>query len=126
MLHFCLASVGDWRWSEPIDINQLGIFPRKIDHSGYSSQLFVEVKRIGGLQKQVTSTYIECCFFIVLYSSRFLSIYTEGLKPKRFYFCPPSNMFFITLLLLCFLWRLFLTSLDVLFHRFYLAIYFLL
>lgn len=53
MLHFCLASVGDWRWSEPIDINQLGIFPQKIDHSGYSSQLFVEVKRIGGLQKQI-------------------------------------------------------------------------
>ena len=54
-LRFCMASVGDWKWSEPVDISKEGVFMHQLEHKAFTSKLLVEVKKIGGLQKQVIS-----------------------------------------------------------------------
>ena len=52
-LQICLDCVGDWKWSEPISIDTEGIISVTLEHKSFASQLFVEVKLIGGIQKQV-------------------------------------------------------------------------
>lgn len=52
-LHLCIETEGDWRWSEPFDIDLVGICSRTIHHRLHSATLFIEVKQLSGMQKQV-------------------------------------------------------------------------
>ena len=52
-LHVCIETEGDWRWSEPFDIDTVGVFARTIHHRLHSATLFIEVKQLSGMQKQV-------------------------------------------------------------------------
>lgn len=52
-LHLCIETEGDWRWSEPFDIDSVGICSRTIHHRLHSATLFIEVKQLSGMQKQV-------------------------------------------------------------------------
>ena len=52
-LQVCIETEGDWRWSEPIDIDVVGISCRTIHHRLHSATLFIEVKPLNGLQKEV-------------------------------------------------------------------------
>ena len=52
-LHVCIETEGDWRWSEPFDIDTVGVFSRTIHHRLHSATLFIEVKQLSGMQKQV-------------------------------------------------------------------------
>lgn len=53
-LHVCIETEGDWRWSEPFDIDTVGVFSRTIHHRLHSATLFIEVKQLSGMQKQVS------------------------------------------------------------------------
>lgn len=53
-LHVCIETEGDWRWSEPFDIDTVGVFGRTIHHRLHSATLFIEVKQLSGMQKQVS------------------------------------------------------------------------
>lgn len=50
----CIETEGDWRWSEPFDIDTVGVFSRTIHHRLHSATLFIEVKELSGMQKQVS------------------------------------------------------------------------
>lgn len=52
-LHVCIETEGDWRWSEPFEIDTVGVFSRTIHHRLHSATLFIEVKQLSGMQKQV-------------------------------------------------------------------------
>ena len=56
-LHLCIETEGDWRWSEPFDIDTVGVCSRTIHHRLHSATLFIEVKQLSGMQKQVTDTF---------------------------------------------------------------------
>jgi len=53
MMHLCLDSVGDWKWSAPFDIDSEKGCTRSIRHSTHSSTVHVEIKKTGGIQKQI-------------------------------------------------------------------------
>lgn len=53
-LHVCIETEGDWRWSEPFDIDTVGVFVRTIHHRLHSATLFIEIKQLSGVQKQVS------------------------------------------------------------------------
>ena len=53
MMHLCVDSIGDWRWSAPFDIDSDRGCTRSIKHSTHSSLVHVEIRKTGGLQKQV-------------------------------------------------------------------------
>ncbi|XP_068695500.1 intermembrane lipid transfer protein VPS13B-like isoform X2 [Montipora foliosa] len=52
-LHLCIETEGDWRWSEPFDIDTVGVCSRTIHHRLHSATLFIEVKQLSGMQKQI-------------------------------------------------------------------------
>ena len=52
-LHVCIETEGDWRWSEPFELDAVGSFSRTIRHRLHSATLFIEVKALTGMQKQV-------------------------------------------------------------------------
>lgn len=62
-IHFCLNATGDWKWSEPLDLDKDGIFPRKLEHKKLTSLVFVEVKKISGIQVQVDIFLMINCVF---------------------------------------------------------------
>ena len=55
-LRFCLDSVADWKWCEPVDIDTVGTFAKKVEHKAFTTLLFVEIKMLSGIQKQVFLT----------------------------------------------------------------------
>lgn len=50
----CIETEGDWRWSEPFDIDTVGVLGRTIHHRLHSATLFIEIKQLSGMQKQVS------------------------------------------------------------------------
>ncbi|KAI8506006.1 Vacuolar protein sorting-associated protein 13B [Branchiostoma belcheri] len=53
MLHACFEGWGNWRWSEPFNIDTPGSFVRTIQHQGHATSLIVKVQPITPLQKQI-------------------------------------------------------------------------
>ncbi|CAH1247692.1 VPS13B [Branchiostoma lanceolatum] len=54
MLHVCFEGWGNWRWSEPFNIDTPGAFVRTIQHQGHTTSLIVKVQPITPLQKKIT------------------------------------------------------------------------
>nr|XP_002741992.1 PREDICTED: vacuolar protein sorting-associated protein 13B-like [Saccoglossus kowalevskii] len=52
-LHVCIEGWGNWRWVEPFNIDDTATTIRTIQHKGKAATLFVKVKQLSPLQKQV-------------------------------------------------------------------------
>ncbi|KAK3753814.1 hypothetical protein QZH41_018464 [Actinostola sp. cb2023] len=52
-LHVCFESEGDWRWSEPFNVDSSGVCTRVIHHKLHSASIVVHVMSLSGVQKQV-------------------------------------------------------------------------
>lgn len=64
----CIETEGDWRWSEPFDIDTVGVFSRTIHHRLHSATLFIEIKQLSGMQKQVVNVEIIFVILGILHS----------------------------------------------------------
>ena len=56
-LKFCLETTYEWKWSCPININETGVTLQVLEHNHITSHVYVEVKQLGGLKKQVSINY---------------------------------------------------------------------
>ncbi|XP_028837760.1 vacuolar protein sorting-associated protein 13B isoform X2 [Denticeps clupeoides] len=54
LLHICIEGWGNWRWSEPFSIDNLGTLLRTIQYKGQTASLIIKVQPLSGVQKQVT------------------------------------------------------------------------
>ncbi|XP_070535266.1 intermembrane lipid transfer protein VPS13B-like [Ptychodera flava] len=53
-LHVCVEGWGNWKWSESFSIDEVGTTVHTLQHQGKTATLFVEVKALSPLQKQIT------------------------------------------------------------------------
>lgn len=92
-LHVCIETEGDWRWSEPFDIDTVGVFGRTIHHRLHSATLFIEVKQLSGMQKQVSLHEILISRLLTLFGTlathvffyNFVYIFTDHHSWKPYY-----------------------------------------
>ncbi|KAM4688560.1 intermembrane lipid transfer protein VPS13B [Discoglossus pictus] len=54
LLHICIEGWGNWRWSEPFNVDNAGTFIRTIQYKGRTASLIIKVQQLNGVQKQVT------------------------------------------------------------------------
>ncbi|XP_077126992.1 intermembrane lipid transfer protein VPS13B isoform X1 [Ranitomeya variabilis] len=54
LLHICIEGWGNWRWSEPFNVDNAGTFVRTIQYKGRTATLIIKVRQLNGVQKQVT------------------------------------------------------------------------
>ncbi|KAG8570401.1 hypothetical protein GDO81_011258 [Engystomops pustulosus] len=54
LLHICIEGWGNWRWSEPFNVDNAGTFIRTIQYKGRTATLIIKVRQLNGVQKQVT------------------------------------------------------------------------
>ncbi|XP_075069965.1 intermembrane lipid transfer protein VPS13B isoform X2 [Mixophyes fleayi] len=54
LLHICIEGWGNWRWSEPFNVDNAGTFIRTIHYKGRTATLIIKVQQLNGVQKQVT------------------------------------------------------------------------
>ncbi|XP_022088777.1 vacuolar protein sorting-associated protein 13B-like isoform X2 [Acanthaster planci] len=52
-LHVCIEGWRNWRWSEPFSLDQEGTIVRSLQHKDRTATLFIKIKTISALQKQV-------------------------------------------------------------------------
>ena len=65
-LHVCVETEGDWRWSEPFELDTVGVCSLTIHHRLHSATLFIEVRALTGIQKQVGLVYLSLLLSFVL------------------------------------------------------------
>ncbi|XP_042321632.1 vacuolar protein sorting-associated protein 13B isoform X3 [Sceloporus undulatus] len=53
LLHICIEGWGNWRWSEPFSIDNVGTFIRTIQYKGRTASLIIKVQPLNGVQKQI-------------------------------------------------------------------------
>nr|XP_015804809.2 intermembrane lipid transfer protein VPS13B isoform X1 [Nothobranchius furzeri] len=53
LLHICIEGWGNWRWSEPFSVDNLGTLLRTIHYKGRTASLIIKVEPLNGVQKQV-------------------------------------------------------------------------
>ncbi|XP_043921582.1 vacuolar protein sorting-associated protein 13B [Protopterus annectens] len=53
LLHICIEGWGNWRWSEPFSLDNVGTFIRTIQYKGRTASLIIRVHQFNGVQKQV-------------------------------------------------------------------------
>ncbi|XP_042565146.1 LOW QUALITY PROTEIN: vacuolar protein sorting-associated protein 13B [Clupea harengus] len=53
LLHICIEGWGNWRWSEPFSIDNVGTLLRTIQYKGQTASLIIKVQQLSGVQKQV-------------------------------------------------------------------------
>ncbi|XP_072266948.1 intermembrane lipid transfer protein VPS13B isoform X2 [Pyxicephalus adspersus] len=53
LLHICIEGWGNWRWSEPFNVDNAGTFIRTIHYKGRTATLIIKVEQLNGVQKQV-------------------------------------------------------------------------
>ncbi|XP_041963297.1 vacuolar protein sorting-associated protein 13B-like [Alosa sapidissima] len=53
LLHICIEGWGNWRWSEPFSIDNVGTLLRTIEYKGQTASLIIKVQQLSGVQKQV-------------------------------------------------------------------------
>ncbi|XP_062394523.1 intermembrane lipid transfer protein VPS13B-like isoform X2 [Sardina pilchardus] len=53
LLHICIEGWGNWRWSEPFSIDNVGTLLRTIEYKGQTASLIIKVQQLSGIQKQV-------------------------------------------------------------------------
>ncbi|KAM4705859.1 intermembrane lipid transfer protein VPS13B [Rhinophrynus dorsalis] len=54
LLHICIEGWGNWRWSEPFNVDNAGTFIRTIQYKGRTASLIIKIQQLNGVQKQVT------------------------------------------------------------------------
>ena len=69
-LHVCVETEGDWRWSEPFELDTVGVCSLTIHHRLHSATLFIEVRALTGIQKQVGLGYLSLLLSFVLGQAR--------------------------------------------------------
>ncbi|XP_033123358.1 vacuolar protein sorting-associated protein 13B-like [Anneissia japonica] len=52
-IHVCIEGWRNWRWSEPFSIDEQATIVRKLQHKGHSATLFICIRNVTPLQKQV-------------------------------------------------------------------------
>ncbi|XP_071944934.1 intermembrane lipid transfer protein VPS13B-like [Antedon mediterranea] len=52
-IHVCIEGWRNWRWSEPFSIDERSTIVRKLQHKGHSATLFINIRNVTPLQKQV-------------------------------------------------------------------------
>ncbi|XP_051791807.1 intermembrane lipid transfer protein VPS13B-like isoform X3 [Erpetoichthys calabaricus] len=53
LLHICIEGWGNWRWSEPFSVDNVGTFIRTIQYKGRTASLIIKVQQLNGVQKQI-------------------------------------------------------------------------
>ncbi|XP_054840360.1 intermembrane lipid transfer protein VPS13B [Eublepharis macularius] len=53
LLHICIEGWGNWRWSEPFNVDNTGTFIRTIQYKGRTASLIIKVQQLNGVQKQI-------------------------------------------------------------------------
>uniref|UniRef100_A0A3P9Q9M9 Vacuolar protein sorting 13 homolog B n=1 Tax=Poecilia reticulata TaxID=8081 RepID=A0A3P9Q9M9_POERE len=53
LLHICIEGWGNWRWSEPFSVDNVGTLLRTIQYKGRTASLIIKVLRLNGVQKQI-------------------------------------------------------------------------
>uniref|UniRef100_A0A4W3GSR1 Vacuolar protein sorting 13 homolog B n=1 Tax=Callorhinchus milii TaxID=7868 RepID=A0A4W3GSR1_CALMI len=53
LLHICIEGWGNWRWSEPFSVDNIGTFVRSIQYKGRTASLIIKVQQFNGVQKQI-------------------------------------------------------------------------
>uniref|UniRef100_A0A8C8S293 Vacuolar protein sorting 13 homolog B n=1 Tax=Pelusios castaneus TaxID=367368 RepID=A0A8C8S293_9SAUR len=53
LLHICIEGWGNWRWSEPFSVDNVGTFIRTIQYKGRIASLIIKIQRLSGVQKQI-------------------------------------------------------------------------
>uniref|UniRef100_A0A8C7Y913 Vacuolar protein sorting 13 homolog B n=1 Tax=Oryzias sinensis TaxID=183150 RepID=A0A8C7Y913_9TELE len=53
LLHICIEGWGNWRWSEPFSVDNVGMLLRTIQYKGRTASLIIKVLQLSGVQKQV-------------------------------------------------------------------------
>nr|XP_014343547.1 PREDICTED: vacuolar protein sorting-associated protein 13B [Latimeria chalumnae] len=53
LLHICIEGWGNWRWSEPFSVGNMGTFIRTIQYKGRTASLIIKVLQISAVQKQI-------------------------------------------------------------------------
>ncbi|XP_038664545.1 vacuolar protein sorting-associated protein 13B-like isoform X2 [Scyliorhinus canicula] len=53
LLHICIEGWGNWRWSEPFSVDNIGTFVRSIQYKGRTASLIIKVQPLNSVQKQI-------------------------------------------------------------------------
>ncbi|XP_024861021.1 vacuolar protein sorting-associated protein 13B isoform X2 [Kryptolebias marmoratus] len=53
LLHICIEGWGNWRWSEPFSVDNIGTLLRTIQYKGRTASLIIKVVQLNGVQKQI-------------------------------------------------------------------------
>uniref|UniRef100_A0A8B9JRE5 Vacuolar protein sorting 13 homolog B n=1 Tax=Astyanax mexicanus TaxID=7994 RepID=A0A8B9JRE5_ASTMX len=53
LLHVCIEGWGNWRWSEPFSIDNVGTLLRSLQRKGQTASLIIKVLQLNGVQKQI-------------------------------------------------------------------------
>uniref|UniRef100_A0A3B3X5Y6 Vacuolar protein sorting 13 homolog B n=1 Tax=Poecilia mexicana TaxID=48701 RepID=A0A3B3X5Y6_9TELE len=53
LLHICIEGWGNWRWSEPFSVDNVGTLLRTIQYKGRTASLIIKVLQLNGVQKQI-------------------------------------------------------------------------
>ncbi|XP_029101804.1 vacuolar protein sorting-associated protein 13B isoform X3 [Scleropages formosus] len=53
LLHICIEGWGNWRWSEPFSVDNVGTLLRTIQYKGRTASLVIKVQQLSGVQKQI-------------------------------------------------------------------------
>ncbi|TSK20268.1 Vacuolar protein sorting-associated protein 13B [Bagarius yarrelli] len=53
LLHVCIEGWGNWRWSEPFSIDNVGTMVRCIPRKSQIASLIIKIQQLSGVQKQI-------------------------------------------------------------------------
>ncbi|XP_027028317.2 vacuolar protein sorting-associated protein 13B isoform X2 [Tachysurus fulvidraco] len=53
LLHVCIEGWGNWRWSEPFSIDNVGTMVRCIQRKSQIASLIIKIQQLSGVQKQI-------------------------------------------------------------------------
>ncbi|XP_015213385.2 intermembrane lipid transfer protein VPS13B isoform X1 [Lepisosteus oculatus] len=53
LLHICIEGWGNWRWSDPFSVDNVGTLIRTIQYKGRTASLIIKVQQLNGVQKQI-------------------------------------------------------------------------
>ncbi|XP_060756090.1 intermembrane lipid transfer protein VPS13B-like isoform X4 [Neoarius graeffei] len=53
LLHVCIEGWGNWRWSEPFSIDNVGTMLRCIQRKSQNASLIIKIQQLSGVQKQI-------------------------------------------------------------------------
>lgn len=66
LLHVCIEGWGNWRWSEPFSIDNVGTMLRCIHRKSQIASLIIKIHQLSGVQKQVEYSYrVHCIKYVV-------------------------------------------------------------